>query len=105
MSKIDEVITLAKAGFKASEIREMLAPENREEETPKTAPAEGQAQQSEPEKEPEKQSTEEASVDYKALYEKAMSDLKIAQNNNNKQNVEPDVEKFDLSETIRKALG
>ena len=87
---ISDVVALAKAGYKPSDVKEIIAlseksePVKPEEQQaaaaapiePKTAsaePKEATANEAQPEK------TEEKEIDYKELYEKSQEDLKKAQ--------------------------
>lgn len=89
---IIDMLTLAKAGYKKSDIDKILQekaePEKPEEPQAATAPIEQAATISaDPIKEPEKAEEPEqpeAEVDYKKLYEQAQADLKAAQDANNR---------------------
>ena len=85
MSKWSEALELAKAGFKASEIKEMWEAKN---ETP-TEPEqeEKEEQEEQKEKEEEKEEQKEEPIDYKLKYEEAMEKLKIAQKENSKKDI------------------
>ena len=80
MSKWSEALELAKAGFKASEIKEMWEAKD---ETP-TEPE--QKEQKEEQKEEQEEQKEEP-IDYKLKYEEAMEKLKIAQKENSKKDI------------------
>ena len=99
--KFDDIIALAKAGYKPNEVKELLAmaTEPEPEKEPEPEP------EKEPEPEPEKESKEEKlkeeqtsiDVDYKKLYEesqkaldKANESLKKAQAINNRKDVSND---------------
>lgn len=98
MSKFTDRLTLAKAGYKKAEIEELLS-ETTEASTQTTLdnlPDEGQPEKSavetadggaEAEKK-EEHKEPEAVPDYKALYEKACADLKLAQEHNTHVNIE-----------------
>ena len=75
MSKWSEALELAKAGFKASEIKEMWEAKD---ETPTEPEQEEKEEQEEQKEEP---------IDYKSKYEDAMEKLKIAQKENSKKDI------------------
>ena len=75
MSKWSEALELAKAGFKASEIKEMWESKD---ETPTEPEQEEKEEQEEQKEEP---------IDYKLKYEEAMEKLKIAQKENSKKDI------------------
>ena len=90
--KFDDIIALAKAGYKPNEVKELLAMATEPEPTPEPTP--------EPEKEPEPEPTpakepqHSLDEDYKKLYEesqqalkKAEESLKVAQAKNNRMDV------------------
>ena len=83
MSKWSEALELAKAGFKASEIKEMWEAKD---ETPTEQKVEEKEEEQE-EKEEEKEEQKEEPIDYKSKYEEAMEKLKIAQKENSKKDI------------------
>ena len=83
MSKWSEALELAKAGFKASEIKEMWEAKDEK-------PAEQEVEEKEEEqeeKEEEKEEQKDEQIDYKSKYEEAMEKLKIAQKENSKKDI------------------
>lgn len=78
MSKWSEALDLAKAGFKASEIKEMW-------EAKDETPTEQEVEEKEEKEEQEEQ--KEEPIDYKLKYEEAMEKLKIAQKENSKKDI------------------
>ena len=83
MSKWSEALELAKAGFKASEIKEMWETKD---ETP-TEPEQKEEQEEQKEEKEEQEEQKEESIDYKLKYEEAMEKLKIAQKENSKKDI------------------
>ena len=83
MSKWSEALELAKAGFKASEIKEMWEAKD---ETPTEQEVEEKEEEQE-EKEEEMEEQKEEPIDYKLKYEEAMEKLKIAQKENSKKDI------------------
>ena len=82
MSKWSEALELAKAGFKASEIKEMW--EAKDETPTETEQEEEQEEQDEKE---EQEEQKDEPIDYKLKYEEAMEKLKIAQKENSKKDI------------------
>lgn len=99
---LTDIIALAKAGYKPADIKELVSlstdnatlnetkpTESLAEEVPQVSEAQNATMQPEVEEKP--------TIDYKALYEQAQSELKKAQQNNIRQNVSSEVnEKSDL---------
>ena len=115
MSKFTDAVALAKAGFKAAEIKQMLEekenePEPKREEKQETpeektnpegrsndpTPPAGDPQPAEPENDPE--------PDYKKLYEDTQAQLKKAQETNIRGNAADPNEKT-LEEQVQEILG
>lgn len=97
MSKLGilDIVALAKAGYKAADIKELMsveiddpAPEDKGAEKPddkeKQPPAENSAKETEKDK--EGSSEEDDNIDYKSLYEQKCKELETAQNANVHQN-------------------
>lgn len=84
--KITDIIALAKAGYKASDVKELLEAEDP---TPEVV---------------EEKSGDENTPDYKRLYEDTLAKLEEAQKANRKEPM-PKVEEKDLSDALAKALG
>ena len=116
MSRFTDAVTLAKAGFKAAEIKQMLEekendPEPQREknkETPeeKTDPA-GRAQDpTSPEGDPQpvEPENDDPEPDYKKLYEESQAQLKKAQETNIRGNAADPNEKT-LEEQVQEILG
>lgn len=85
--KISDIVALAKAGYKYSEVKELIqlatetpeaSEEVKESGSDETPEASEEAQESEPEE-------TEDTIDYKALYEESQKALKAAQAANRKQ--------------------
>lgn len=110
MSKLTDALELAKAGFKAKEIKEMLEETNNE---PDPKPAEEKTQPEEKadppagdpaagkEKDPPAGDPE---PDYKKLYEESQAQLKKAQESNVREN-SADPDEKTLEEKAYKILG
>ena len=106
MSKFTDAVALAKAGFKAVEIKQMLEEkenepepqreENKEIPEEKTDPAGGSQEPASPAKDPE--------PDYKKLYEDSQKQLKKAQETNIRENSADPNEKT-LEEQVQEILG
>ena len=98
MSKItfSDVVALAKAGYKYSEVKELLSMSNDDQDDQESAKIESKTevitfpadQESKPETEPE-------TVDYKSLYESEHKKVVDLQNENSKQAIEDDETKLD----------
>ena len=93
---LTDLITLAKAGYTPGQVKELMSlsekvePEKAEEpKAPAGAPTEPKPADPKPEEnkapENEQQEKPEETVDYKALYEKTLEDLKTAQEANRKE--------------------
>ena len=97
---IPDIIALAKAGYKPSDVKELIsladAKETSEDqkdqksaEEPQKAEGQDAPESAEAEKQPEKEEAAEKAdkddVNYKELYEKSQNDLKAAQEANRKQ--------------------
>lgn len=78
--KFEDILALAKQGYKPADIKELLAIEPKEEE-PKEEPKDEPKE--EPKEEPKKEPKEEP--DYKKLYEESQEALKRAQQKNTHQ--------------------
>lgn len=100
MSIISDVATLIKAGFTIDDIKEIAKADKAPAGDTITPPAkEPEAPTPEPEKETEPE------PDYKALYEKSQDDLKKAQAQNTKENIEPEPLKInDVIANIKKEI-
>ena len=94
--KLTDIIALSKAGYKKADIDKLIEDEKGllEDTTVDNLPVEEPAEitvettDSKAEQEKTEEHTEATEkLDYKALYEKAMSDLKLAQDYNNRQNI------------------
>lgn len=85
--KLNEILALAKQGYKPSDIKELIAlAEDEGESTPETkgepeAPAEEPAEESEQENEPDKpqDKVEEPKLDYKKMYEEQQKQIEKLQ--------------------------
>ena len=111
MSKFTDAVALAKAGFKATEIKQMLEEkenepepqreENKEIPEEKTDPAGGSPEPASPAGDPEPSTPEK---DYKKLYEDSQKQLKKAQETNIRGNAADPNEKT-LEEQVQEILG
>lgn len=115
MSKFTDAVALAKAGFKATEIKQMLEEkenepepqreENKETPEEKTDPAGGSPEPASPAGDPEPDEPENnPEPDYKKLYEDSQKQLKKAQETNIRGNAANPNEKT-LEEQVQEILG
>lgn len=85
---LSDILTLAKQGFKAADIKELIALADTKESKPEGSENENTEKHTEGEKEPEKEvpeenvSSGENDTDYKKLYEETLEKLKKAQSEN-----------------------
>lgn len=98
--KFDDIVALAKQGYKPADIRELLAisTESKEVDEPATSdedsqPATGENAETKKPEEKKPEETKETEPDYKALYEKSQEDLKKAQSFNVNKSVEKENKK------------
>lgn len=100
--KITDMIALSKAGFKASEIRQMIEDEQQETEAPEDPEPVGAGEDPDtpsgndpqPEPEPEQREQEDPEPDYKALYEAEKKKVSELQSNNTRKQ-QPDAKSDD----------
>ena len=115
MSKFTDAVALAKAGFKATEIKQMLEEkenepepqreENKETPEEKTDPAGGSPEPASPAGDPEPASpAKDPEPDYKKLYEESQAQLKKAQETNIRGNSADPKDKT-LEEKVQDILG
>lgn len=115
MSKFTDAVALAKAGFKATEIKQMLEEKENEPETPreenketpeeKTDPAGGPQEQTPPAEDPKQDSPAgDPEPNYKKLYEESQAQLKKAQETNIRGNT-ADPNAQTLEEKVQDILG
>lgn len=114
MSKFTDAVALAKAGFKATEIKQMLEEKENEPEPPKenkeipeekTDPAGGSPEPASPAGDPEPSTpAKDPEPDYKKLYEESQAQLKKAQETNIRGNSADPNEKT-LEEKVQDILG
>lgn len=113
--KLEDIIALAKQGYKPSDIKELVAlatPEQTQTDTPTVteigADAQGkqtaESEQVTPSENVTEPETTETTLDYKAMYEKSQADLKALQEKNTHQTITTEPEKDDatvFAEAIR----
>ena len=113
MSKLGimDIVALAKAGYKASEVKELMqieVPDKKTDEAPAETSVDVAASEDKTEEQkvqeqvPEKDSIQtsdpkESAIDYKAKYEEAEDTIKRLQQLNTRKNIQPDIPTDPLS--------
>lgn len=115
MSRFTDAVALAKAGFKAAEIKQMLEEKENDQEPPREEKQETQEEKTNPERRPQDPTSpagdpqpdepeNDPKPDYEKLYEETRAQLKKAQETNIRGNA-ADPDEKPLEERVQEILG